>query len=88
MIITVSTAPEHVGFDMASGEQSAEFLVLLEGTDEFVQDYRPISLDSEVYRKYAGVTLEHGFLQVGYDSTDFYAQLHEQVKYALPEDRL
>ena len=81
-MIAVSTNAEHIGFDMASGEQSAEFMVLLDGTDEFVQDYRPISIDSEVYRKYAGVVLEHGFLQVGYDSTAFYAQIHEQVKYA------
>ena len=81
-IITVSTNAAHIGFDMASGAQSAEFLVLLDGTDEFVQDYRPISLDSTVYRKYAGVALENGFVQVGYDSNSFHAQLHEQVKYA------
>ena len=80
--IAVSTNPEHIGFDMASGAQSAEFLVLLSGTNELVQDYRPISLDSDVYRKYAGVALETGFLQVGYDSAAFYEQIHEQVKYA------
>ena len=81
-IITVSTNSEHKGFDMASGEQSAEFMVLLDGTDELVQNYRPISLDSGIYRKYAGVALEKGFLQVGYDSAAFYEQIHEQVKYA------
>ena len=81
-VIVVSSNAEHIGFDMASGEQSAEFMVLLNGTDELVQDYRPISLDSETYRKYAGVALEDGFLQVGYDSAMFYAQIHEQVKYA------
>ena len=81
-VIVVSTDSELVGFDMASGEQSGEFMVLLDGTDELVQDYRPISLDSAVYRKYAGVALENGFLQVGYDSTTFYARIHEQVQYA------
>ena len=81
-VIAASTDSEHKGFDMASGEQSAEFMALLDGTDELVQDYRPISLDSGVCRKYAGVALEDGFLQVGYDSTAFYAQIHEQVKYA------
>ena len=80
--ITVSTNTAHSGFDMSSGEQSAEFLVLLDGAEEFVQDYRPITLDSAVYRKYAGVALEVGFLQVGYDSSSFYTQIHEQVKYA------
>ena len=81
-MITASSNAQHIGFDMASGEQSGEFMVLLNGTDEYVQDYRPISLDSEVYRKYAGVALEQGFLQVGYDTTTFYAKIHEQVKYA------
>ena len=80
--IAVSSNSAYTGFDMASGEQSAEFMVLLNGTDELVQDYRPISMDSETYRKYAGVALENGFLQVGYDSALFYEQIHEQVKYA------
>ena len=35
-----------------------------------------------MYRKYAGVAIEEGFLQVGYDSNSFYAQIHEQIKYA------
>ena len=81
-IITVTTNPEHMGFDMASGEQSAEFLVLLSGTQELVQDYQPIANDSEVYRKYAGVAWEDGFVQVGYGSAAFYRQIREQVRYA------
>ena len=80
--ITVSTNNEYVGFDMTLGEQSGEFLALLTGTAELVQDYRPISHESGTYCKYAGVALEQGFLQVGYDSTAFYEQIHEQVKYA------
>ena len=81
-VITASTNPEHEGFDMASGEQSAEFMVLLDGTDELVQDYQPISRDSEVYRKYAGAAWGDGFLQVGYGSAAFYRQIQEQVRYA------
>ena len=81
-VITISTNPAHVGYDMASGEQSAEFMVLLEGTDELVQDYQTISIDSEVYRKYAGVAWGDGFLQVGYGSAAFYRQIQEQVRYA------
>ena len=81
-IIAVSTNPEYERFNMASGEQSAEFMVLLDGVSEMVQESRPISLDSEVYRKYAGVALEKGFLQVGYNPTAFYAKIHEEVKYA------
>ena len=82
-LIALSTTSSFVGYDMASGEQSAEFMVLLDGTDELVQDYRPMSFfDSGIYRKYAGVALEDGFLQVGYDTDAFYEQIHEQVKYA------
>ena len=81
-LIAVSSNSEYKGFDMTSGEQSGEFMVLLNGTQELVQDYRPISMDSGTYRKYAGVALENGFLQVGYDSALFYEQIHEQVKYA------
>ena len=67
-IITESTVAEFVGYDMASGEQSAEFLCLLEGEEEFVQPYMPISYDSSVMRKYGGIRTEDGFLQVGYDA--------------------
>ena len=81
-IIAVSSNPVHKGFNMTSGEQSGEFMVLLNGTAELVQDYRAISLGDGIYRKYAGVALESGFLQVGYDSAAFYRQIHEQVKYA------
>lgn len=81
-IITVSTDSDFFGYDMASGKQAAEFLVLLNGKNELVQDYQQISRDNNVYRKYAGVALETGFLQVGYDSSTFYEQIYEQVKYA------
>ena len=81
-LIVVSTNAKQVGFDMASGAQSGEFMVLLNGTPELVQDYQSISMDASIYRKYAGIALEEGFLQVGYDAATFYAQIHEQVKYA------
>lgn len=72
-IIVSSNNSEFVGFDMSSGEQSSEFLVLLSGEEnQFVQSYRPMSYNSEIMRKYAAVVLpEKGFLQVGYDSAQF-----------------
>lgn len=71
-IITASTYKSFVGYDMHSGDQSAAFLVLLEGEDEFVQSYGPVSYDRSISRKYAGVTLEKGgFVQVGYDAWGF-----------------
>ncbi len=72
-IITVTNNEEYIGYDMASGEQSAEFLILLEGEkQEYIQDYRPTSYDNKTYRKYGALTLPNGgFLQVGYDASQF-----------------
>ncbi len=81
-IIVNTNAPRYLGFDMASGEQSAEFLVLLDGTHKsFAQDYRPQSYDSSAAYKYAGVTLQGGgFLQVGYDASEFRADIDSTVE--------
>lgn len=79
-IITDSTLKEFIGYDMASGEQSAEFLVLFEGEDEFVQKYQPLSIDNSISRKYAGVRLpDGGFIQVGYDAEQFQKDIDEHV---------
>ena len=78
-IITDSTQPDFIGFDMASGEQSAEFLCLLRDSSQYVQDYGPISYDSSVLRKYAGVKTDFGFLQVGYDAECFQKDIDSQV---------
>lgn len=79
-IITASTLKEFIGYDMASGEQSAEFLVLLDGEEEFVQKYQPLSIDESISRKYAGVRLpDGGFIQVGYDAEQFRKDIDERV---------
>ena len=79
-IIADSTIAEFISYDMASGEQSAEFLVLLEGEDEFVQKYQPLSIDNSISRKYAGVRLpDGGFIQVGYDAEQFQKDIDEHV---------
>ena len=81
-VIVASNIPEFVGFDMASGDQSAEFLSLLPGAgqEQMVQSYQPISYDASVSRKYAGVALGDGFVQVGYDSSNFLDDLSSQVE--------
>ncbi len=68
-IITASTSPEYIGYDMRSGQQSSEFLVLLEGEKRvYVQDYQPTSIDGSVSMRYVGVALlDGGFIQMGYD---------------------
>ena len=78
-IIADSTAEDFIGFDMNSGEQSAEFCCLLGETREYVQDYGPISYDSSISRKYAGVQYGAGFLQVGYDAAQFQKDIALQV---------
>ena len=80
-IIVDSNIPEYIGFDMASGEQSAEFLCLLNDTNEFVQAYGPIAIDQRVYRKYAGVKINKGFVQMGYDAKCFKKEVDHQIRY-------
>lgn len=79
-MITASTNPEYPGFDMISGDQSKEFLVLLEGETELVQRYQTVSHNAGVSMKYAGAVLnDGGFVQVGYNSQRFQADIAEQV---------
>ena len=81
-VIIASTISDFIGFDMASGEQSAEFLVLLPGgpEEQLVQSYQPIAYDASTSRKYAGVRTSDGFVQVGYDADNFLDDLSEQVE--------
>lgn len=79
-IIIASTNSKFINYDMASGEQSDDFLVLLKDTTEYVQSYRPISYDKRISRKYAGVLLDGGgFVQVGYDAESFHTDIDTQV---------
>ena len=79
--IAESTRAELVGFDMASGRQATEFLCLLHGTNEVVQRYQPISSDSSVSMKYAGIAFpDGGFVQVGYDAQQFQSSLTEEIR--------
>ncbi|MBO7710558.1 MAG: serine/threonine-protein phosphatase [Lachnospiraceae bacterium] len=80
-IITATTYPDFLGFDMREGEQSSEFMVLLEGDeDAYVQSYRPITYDSTISRKYAAVTLKRGgFVQVAYDAERFQRDIDRRV---------
>ena len=81
--IIVSTENNFIGFDMASGEQSEEFLVLLDHENEFVQEYGAATYDPTVSKKYAGVRLPFGgFLQVAYNSERFQKDIDGEVVYA------
>lgn len=83
-IITASTEEGIVGFDMASGEQSREFLILLNGgSTQLVQSYQPRTEGDDVWRKYAGVTIDGGMVQVGYDADRFQEDLEATVQAAI-----
>lgn len=79
-IIKATTHPDFLEYDMRSGEQSAEFMVLLSGETEYVQSYRPVSYDASISRKYGGVVLKNGgFVQVGYGAHRFRRDIDEFV---------
>lgn len=71
-VITVTTHPDFLNYDMRSGDQSSEFVCLLDGAAEYIQSYQPTSHDPTISRKYGAVLLEDGgFVQVGYGSKRF-----------------
>ncbi len=80
-IIVASTYENFLAYDMRSGSQSAEFLVLLDGkTKEYVQNYQPTSSNPAISRKYAGLALEGGgFVQVAYDAERFQRDIDDLV---------
>ena len=77
--IVDSTNTDFLYYDMSSGEQSTAFLCLLYDETEYVQKYGPISYNSSVYRKYAGVRHGNGFVQVGYDAERFQKEVDRQI---------
>lgn len=79
-IIVASTFEDFLNYDMASGNQSSEFLVLLSKTREYVQSYQPVSYDKSIWRKYGGAVLKKGgFVQVGYGYKRFKMDIDEFV---------
>ncbi len=82
-----SSEPENVGYDMSSGEQSSEFLCLLNGTDYYEQDFQSSSSDKSKIMKYAGMALYDGkgFFQLGISEDNFKIWkekiLAEEVRY-------
>lgn len=79
-IIRESNDAAYLGYNMASNQQSKEFLVLLNGDlQEYVQKYQPRAFDQKTYRKYGAVTMTKGFLQVGYDAEQFTQEIETFV---------
>ena len=79
-IITEATNRDFIGYDMASGQQSLEFMILLGGrVTELVQDFGPISYDQSISLKFAGIATDTGFLQIGYDAERSHADIMEEI---------
>ena len=78
-IITESTNTAFIGYDMTLGKQSREFMCLLNDAQEYAQSYGPISYDETIMRKYAGIRLKEGFVQVGYDAEQFQRDIDAQI---------
>ncbi len=78
-IIFNTTNKEYFGYDMASGSQSSAFMRLLWGSKEYVQEYGPISYDEGVYMKYAGVAIDDGFIQIGYNAEGFQKDIDSEI---------
>ena len=69
-IIVESTDPRLLGYDMASGRQSAEFLVLLGEEDSYT-----------ILRKYAGAKLsDDSFIQAGFSAAQCQNSLADNLK--------
>lgn len=78
-VVIESSVPEYVGFDLNLGVQSSEFLKMFESSDECVQEFGQISQDKSKFRKYAGVRIEDGYLQIGYDAVTLRRDIDNQV---------
>lgn len=90
-IIIASSVPEYIGYDMASNEQSAEFLKLLDGeTEYFVQGMREQAYDQNKIMKYSGERFKDGsgFIQIGLAEDVYYKSISEQGKQTVTNRRL
>lgn len=90
-IIIVSSVSEYIGYDMHTGKQASEFLVLLDGsTEEYVQDMKGISYDESIMMKYAGKRFPDGsgFIEVGLTMEVYYDTISRQGKYATTNRRI
>jgi serine phosphatase RsbU (regulator of sigma subunit) len=83
-IITESTIPEYVGFDMTKGNQSAAFMKILTDKEGVVQDFQKIAYSDSIRMKYAGYPLETGgFVQIGINEPKFDAMTLSQFENAI-----
>ena len=78
-IITATSEEKYLYYNMASQEQSAEFLVILKGENEYVQPVQEMGYDQSTLRKYAAVRFGEGLFQIGYDVDSFQDIIDESI---------
>ena len=67
-IIVATTYPDFMNYDMRSGAQSAEFMVLLSGESEYVQSYQPVSF-TESSEPTVSALKQGRFMQTGLEAS-------------------
>ena len=79
-IVTYSSVPSHVGFDMHSGKQSSEFLCLLGDEDYYYeQELMPMTQDPSVKITYTATSFskKDGFAQFGMTEKKYHEFLEQ-----------
>ncbi|MBQ9006214.1 MAG: SpoIIE family protein phosphatase [Atopobiaceae bacterium] len=78
--VEASTDSSVLNFNFRSGSQANEFVELLDGTlTAYAQEFCGRTIDGQL-RKYAAVTIDGGFIQVGNDVEHLQSGLNEQVE--------
>lgn len=90
-IVTDSTVPANIGFNINDDPQLANFMVLNNGVDEYVQGYNAsgesVDETENFSKKYVGLALDGGgFIHVGYDYGRFKEFMKDQV-YGITKNR-
>lgn len=65
-IIVYSSNPNCINYDMMSGTQSAEFTFLAATNSYYIQDFQPMSMDSDTYMRYCGISLRNNSYNIAY----------------------
>ncbi|MBQ7676789.1 MAG: HAMP domain-containing protein, partial [Lachnospiraceae bacterium] len=89
-IVVVSSNPDYIGYDMHDGEQSAEFLCLLSGTDFYIQELRENSVHAGEKMLYYGSAINDGsgFVEYGMTEETYIASLYDAMERAAESRRI
>ena len=78
-IIFQSSDPQYIGFDMLSTELSSEFMNLLNFSSRYVQDLRSSECENNKPCKFAGLSTDYGFLEIGLSLNQYHDLIEEGI---------